>query len=143
MPPPQLPHPWRDLRTNHPHIDVHWADLPHGIWALTDGVARIWMHRGLVQRERRSTLAHELVHLRRDHRGCQPPRVERQVRAAAAAWLLPDITAVADALCFYGDDYDGAADDLWVDEPTLWARLDPVHAPAAERAYVARRLEEL
>lgn len=101
------------------------------------------MHPGLIQRERRSSLAHELEHLRRGHRGCQSDKVERHVRAMAAQWLLRDVRVIADALCFHRGDVDAAADDLWVDEVTLWARFDPAHTPPMERAYVARRLEEL
>lgn len=137
----ELAHPWRTLRRL-PHIDVTWCELPAGLRAVTDGRS-IWMHTGLTQRERRSSLAHELVHITEGHTSCQPDRVERWVRTRAAMWLLPDITPVADALAWHGDDYDAAADDLWVDEATLWARLDPDHSPKAERLYVARRLEDL
>ncbi|WP_333618127.1 hypothetical protein [Dietzia sp.] len=48
------------------------ADLPAHIDALTDGT-RIWFRRGLTQAQRRSALAHELVHI---ERGPVPPFAE-------------------------------------------------------------------
>lgn len=91
-------HPWRDL-AGMPNVDVVWTDqLPVHVRAATDGRSTIWMAKGLVQRERRSSLAHELEHIRRGHRGCQPPAVEDAVREHAARRLLPDIVHVADGI---------------------------------------------
>lgn len=132
------PHPWRDLR-DRPNIDLIWADLPRGVRAVTDGIARIWLHTGLLQRERRSSLAHELEHHHQGHDGCQPPKVERHVRAMAAQYLLPDIVAVMDEVLYNDGVTDEAADALWVDLETLSARLDPLHTPPQQLHYAHQR----
>lgn len=137
-----MSHPWRELRAM-PHVDVVWTDqLPVRVRAATDG-RTIWMATGLVQRERRSSLAHELEHIRRGHRGCQPPAVEDAVRACAARRLLPDIVDVADGLVWAQGHLDVAAEELWVDRVTLRYRVDPSWAPRAEVAYLSRRLHDV
>lgn len=125
-----------------PHVELHWADLPEGVRAVTDGVARIWMPHMPLQRQRRSTLAHELEHLRAGHRGCQPRKVERHVRAMAAQYLLPDIRHTVDEVIFYGGINDDAAQDLWVDLATLQARFDLTHMPMQERRLARVRFGE-
>lgn len=94
----------------------------------------------MTQAERRSTLAHELVHLERG------PAVrgyvewdEREVSKEAARRLLPGIREVGEALA-WSLDLTEAADELWVDVGTLRVRLEHLHP--AERAYLKRRLEE-
>ena len=128
-----VPHPWRAIP---PRVEVRFADLPRGVRGLTNG-ATIWLHHRLSQRERRSTLAHELEHVRRDHRDEQPEVIEQQVRIAAARWLLPDIHVVGEALAWTLN-LDEAADELWVDRMTLRTRLEHLHP--SERAYLQRRL---
>lgn len=131
------PHPWRELRRLS-HLAVHWVHLPPRIWGATDGT-RIWMDPRQSQVERRCTLAHELEHIRRGHRSCQTPAVERSVRHAAARYLVPDPHDLADALIWARGDLAEAADQLWVDQPTLTARLDAVHLHPAERALIVAR----
>lgn len=135
-------HPWRELRSL-TGVIVHFATLAPGIWGMTDGHQRIWLDRRLGQVERRCTLAHELEHIRRGHYGCQPPAVERAVNAAAARRLIPNPHRLADALAWARGDLAAAADELWVDEPTLSARLDVAHLHPAEKAIIATRLEDL
>lgn len=77
------------------------------------------------------------------HDGCQTPAVESRVRNAAARYLLPSPHVVADALVWSRGCLHQAADELWVDEPTLRARLDPVHLHPAERAIIVARLQEV
>lgn len=137
-----IPHPWRDLAAL-THVVVHWRDLHTGTWGATNGLDRIWLDKRLLQVERRCTLAHELEHIRRGHRGCQPPVVEQRVAHAAARYLLPDPHQVADALVWAGGCVDEAADELWVDPPTLEARLDPRHLHPAEKAIIVGRLAEV
>jgi hypothetical protein len=137
-----LPHPWRDLRAL-AHVVVHHVDLRPGIWGAGDGESRIWLDKRLGQVERRCTLAHELEHLHRGHRGCQDPVTEAHVAAMAARHLLPDPHAVADALVWSRGDLEVAADELWVDEPTLRARLDARHLHPAERAIIVARINAL
>lgn len=132
-----MPHPWRTLRAL-PRITLVWADLPTGVRGLTDGHSRIWLHRRLLQRERRAALAHELVHIERGHRGCQPPSIERAVRQAVARWLLPDLRAVCDELVFYAGHLELVAEALWVDRVTVEARLECL--TAGEREYLSTRL---
>jgi hypothetical protein len=115
--------------------------MPFGIRAVTDGI-RIWMSPRLLQRERRSSLAHELEHIRRGHTSCVRAAQEAQVRHHAARWLLPDIHQVADALVWAGGVTDEAAEDLWVDLATLCARVDPTHMHPAEKAIVTRRFND-
>lgn len=137
-----LPHPWRDLRAL-AHVVVHHVDMRPGVWGAGDGHSRIWLDRRLGQVERRCTLAHELEHLARGHRGCQDEATESTVVAAAARYLLPSPHVVADALVWARGDLEAAADELWVDEPTLRARLDARHLHPAERAIIVKRISEL
>lgn len=133
--PVPTPHPWRAIPEG---VDVRRVALPSGFRGVTDG-RTIWLHNRLSQRERRSSLAHELAHHRLGHDSCQPPAVEERVRAEAARWLLPDIVVVGDALA-WATSLDEAADELWVDRRTLQARLDHLHP--SERHYLRRRLNE-
>lgn len=137
-----LPHPWRELRAL-AHVVVHFDELRAGLWGATDGERVIWLDRRLGQVERRCTLAHELEHVRRGHRGCQGEQVERSVEAAASRYLLPDPHPIADALVWASGDVDVAADELWVTAGTLRARLDPRHLHPAERAIIVRRINAL
>ncbi|RCK68315.1 ImmA/IrrE family metallo-endopeptidase [Desertihabitans brevis] len=132
-------HPWRELRDHFGHVVVFWQ-AQHGLRrSATDGTWRIWMDPSLGQAGRRSALAHELEHLRAGHVGCQPPVVERHVRAMAAQRLLPCIRQVADAVVWARGCIDTAADELWVDRDTLLARVDRRHTPPMEVAYVRHR----
>lgn len=124
------------------HVIVTWVHLPHGVWGLTDGGHRVWLDARLGQAERRSTLAHELEHIRRGHHGCQPPAVEASVEHHAARRLIPDVHALADALVWARGHLGEAADELWVDVPTLRARLDPTHLHPAEVEILRRRLTD-
>jgi len=123
-------HPWGEL-LKLSHVNVIWKRPGPGKPAATDGERRIWIDPGLSQRERRCTLTHELVHLRFGHRGCQPPAIESQVRAAAAQCLIPAerlLTEAAWALSL-GE----LADELWVTESVLLDRLSSL-SPDERRA---------
>lgn len=131
---PGGPHPWAWLR-QHRHIEVVWRPLD-GCLGATDGVSTIWLDPSQLQVERRCTLVHELVHLHRGHTAEVSEAEERRVAHTAARWLLPSIEGVADALAWSGGHLGEAADDLWVDEPTLRARLDGMSR--RERAWLAK-----
>lgn len=131
------PNPWAVLR-DQPHLRLHTGPLPAGYRGLTDGTI-IWLSDRLTQRERRSTLAHELVHVRRGHRGHQPACVEDAVQAEAARWLLPDIHELADVLA--AEPLPEAAQTLWVSDDLLTARLAHLHP--SERAYLQARAHHL
>lgn len=135
-------HPWRVFRRL-AHVRLRWADLPPGIWGRTDFMhSTVTIARGLTQAERRCTIAHETQHVLRGpvpaHRQAHE---EREVDRAAARLLLPDVRAIGEALAWSQLRIAEAADELWVDEPTLRTRLDALHP--AERAYLRRRLDEV
>lgn len=121
----QTPHPWRDLREHLPHVTVHWRSLPWPLSGCTDG-QRVWMHDGLTQVQRRCTIAHEMIHVRMGHTSRQPEPVERQVRRATAAYLLPDMEVVRRELA-WAHCLEEAADSLWVTPGVLtdWLALNP------------------
>jgi hypothetical protein len=81
-------HPWRHLRTL-TDLVVVWLCPAKDAPAATDGERVVWLDPRLLQVERRCVLAHELVHVERGHRGCQPAAVEVEVRREAAARLVP------------------------------------------------------
>lgn len=124
-----LPNPWADL-TSRPQLDLCWGGLPPGQLGATDG-HRIWIATGLTVRERRCTLAHELVHIDLDLVSDVTWASEQRVRDVTARRLLPDIDAVASALAG-GVDMATASDELWVTEDVLTDRLTTL--ADAERA---------
>lgn len=95
------------------------------------------MDRRLTQAERRSVLAHELEHV---ERGPFPrwmtPREEAAVSAAAARKLIR-LHDLGEALA-WADHPAEVAEELWVDIPTVRARLAGLTRD--ERHYLARRL---
>lgn len=120
---------------------VGWAHLPGGMMGATDHSARIIvLDKRLTQAERRSTLTHEQVHV---ERGPLPgiavldAREEEQVRRISARRLIP-LERLADALAWTQNTAE-AAEELWVDIPTLEARLRGLHP--AERAHLKARLQ--
>jgi hypothetical protein len=128
--------PWRHIGKHHPDVTVDTSvELPGRIWGLT-AENRIWLCRRLDQVARRCTLTHEIVHLERgpvpaDTRGRD--REERTVDAIAARRLIT-LDALADALAWTRDP-EQLAEALWVDVPTLHARmsgLDPVEVAELE-----------
>jgi len=114
-------------------------DLPEGTRALTDGERRVWLRAGMSQVQRRCTIAHELTHLRREHRGCQPPAVEASVRRETARRLIPDTRRMADELA-WAHSLAEAADHLWVTTEVLQDRLRSLHP--AEHMLIRDRLEQ-
>lgn len=134
-------HPWRTFR-DLADWTLIWAPLPFGVWGLTNFRTKtVTLAPGMTQVQRRCTIAHETQHVirgpvARHHQA----REERVVDRNAARLLLPDISAVGEALA-WSQNEDEAADCLWVDRYTLRARLDALHP--SERAYLKRRLEDL
>lgn len=132
-----LPNPWADL-TSRPQLDLCWGDLPPGQLGATDG-RHIWIATGLTIRERRCTLAHELVHIDLGLVSDVTWASEQRVRDVTARRLLPDIDAVASALAG-GVDMATASDELWVTEDILTDRLSNLndeesdHLPHVEYA---------
>lgn len=124
-------HPWRALRLL-PHITVEWSkSVARG---RVDG-RTITLHPLLTQAERRSTLAHELVHL---ERGPAPPHLvarEELIVEEIASRRLVDLDDLAGAIVWHdGHAHDSMADDLWVDRGILLARIRSLDDE--ERAYI-------
>lgn len=114
-------HPWRQLRAL-THVEVFFQHLTGNRRAATDGIEVIVMRPGLAQVQRRCALAHELAHIDLGHTGGCTPQEERQASELAARWLI-DLNDLIDALR-WSTHLAEVADELWVDEPTLRARLD-------------------
>ena len=128
--------PWRHAGEHHADVTIETGvELPGRLWGLTIG-RTILLCRRLDQAARRSTQTHEIIHLERgpvpaDARG--RAREERAVSAEAARRLIT-LDALADALRWTREP-DQLADALWVDVPTLRARmdgLDPVEVAELE-----------
>lgn len=135
-----MDHPWRRLRALADWL-LRWSRLPGDLMGLTDHRTRtIWMDRRLLQAERRCTIAHELEHVERGPLPTDPVLAAREEAAIdkAVARRLIGFDALAAALS-WSLDLDEAADELWVDVPTLRTRLEHLHP--AERAELKRRLE--
>lgn len=130
-------HPWRELR-GLPHLVVEFEHLTPAVWGYTRG-ERITLAATLLQTERRCTLAHELEHIRRGHDGCQDERVEADVHQVVARRLIP-LEDLLDALRWARSLHE-LADELWVDEDTVTARLTHLHP--SERAKVLALRDEL
>lgn len=133
------PHPWRAWR-DLPHMHHHWAHLPGTLQSATDGVKHVWFEVKTLQVERRCNARHELEHVLAGHQGCVPGFVEDRIRWKAAKWLVPNPHVVADALIGAGGELFAAADHLWLDLPTLKARLDHRFMHPAERAIIQRKV---
>lgn len=132
-------HPWRRLRGLSDWL-VAWCRLPGDLLGLTDHDARvIVLDQGLNQAERRCTLAHELEHVERGPVPADPILAAREESAieAAVARRLIDLHSLGEALAWSRQPVE-VAEELWVDELTLRARLDDLQP--AERAYLAQRL---
>lgn len=131
--------PWRHLRDQYPGVTVHTHRcLPDG----TTGMQRpdiMWLDRRLLQSERRSTLAHEIIHL---ERGLVPDarwrgREERAVDTIAARRLV-DLDELVDAL-LWTRQRDELATELWLDAGMLAALVGSI--TDAERAWIDAELE--
>jgi hypothetical protein len=126
--------PWRAL-ARRPDVTVVYADPGEGNVGVVDLDARvITLCPSLLQDERRSTLAHELVHLERGT-PCDPGEAEeREVARLAAVRIIP-LPDLVEAVK-WSDDLEEQAGELWVDEETVRVRL--CHLTGPERRAVAR-----
>ena len=135
-------HPWRHLADHHSDIDVEFADLGPGLLGYTDFAGgRIVLDRQLSQRERRCTLTHELWHIHRGRLPADPHLQGREHHAVdhGAARQLVTLDDLVQAL-LWSTDPEEVADELWVDGPTLRARLDGLQPH--EREAIASRLAD-
>lgn len=132
---PRMFHPWRTLRAL-PHVTLlRHDDGPAGLTNFRHST--ISLRSDLNQAERRCTLTHELLHVRRGP--FYSSYVDREERAIEreTARLLIEIRQLGEALA-WAHCLDEAAEELWVDRPTLEVRLANLHP--AEHAYLTRRL---
>lgn len=137
----ELHHPWRVFR-GLTEWTLRVAPLPEGVAGLTCWRSRtVTVAPGLLQAQRRSTIAHEVEHVLRGPtlRGeWWQAREEAAVERAAARKLI-GLDALADALA-WAHSLAEAAEELWVDEALLRCRLGHLHP--AERAWLGRRLPQ-
>lgn len=134
--PMHIPHPWRRLRgVAHVRLKWHYGG-PMG-WCQ-HSTQEISLRSDLTQSERRSTLAHELIHIDRGPAilGYEDQE-ERIVNEEAARWLIP-LDALADGLVWAFDDEE-LADLLWVDLATVQTRL--VTLTSAETVHINQVLD--
>lgn len=113
-------HPWREARRRE-HLTIDFARLPDSRrGCIRDG--RVTISTADTQAQRRSTLAHELVH---DERQVFPrdrvlrAREEQAVERIAARRLI-QLEQLADTLRWTREPREAAA-ELWVDVPMLVA----------------------
>lgn len=131
-------HPWRLLRSM-PEVTLAWHEggdagqFDHDTMTLS-------IRRGMTQAERRSTVAHELHHVRRGRVWAAWRVREESACELAAARDLIRLDRLGETLA-WAHNLVEAADELWVDVPLLRTRLAYLHP--AERAYLRERLDHL
>jgi hypothetical protein len=117
-------HPWRDFRGAEEWV-LEMADLPEHVQGRTDFPAGlVQVSRRLDQAGRRSTIAHELVHLERGPVSSDPRlrRIEERDVEAEAARRLVDVQHLVSAVQW--SQWPGeVAEECWVDVATLRARV--------------------
>lgn len=132
-------HPWRLLRSQ------EWMTLGYHDLDLLDGayfadIQTVMLRRGMLQVERRCTLAHELAHHHLGHAGCRDRKAavlqEIEADAVASRWLI-DVEALVRARLWSPDEH-VQADELWVDVRMLRARRESLTRD--ERLYVQSRV---
>lgn len=118
-------HPWREFG-RHREWRLTWTDdLPTGVLGRTlFAEKRVLMATGLDEAERRCTIAHETQHVLRGP--YEPParlREELIINRRVGRLLVPSVRRLGHALAWHQADYEKAAWDLWVDDPTLDVRI--------------------
>jgi hypothetical protein len=119
---------------------VRFADLPEGLLGYTDlSTGEIVLDRSLTQVERRCTLTHELEHVHRGHIPDDPVLLAREEELVEqlSARRLVTLRDLIDAL-LWSDRAHEVADELWVDLPTLKARIAGLAED--ERAAIEERM---
>lgn len=126
--------PWRTV-AGLADVTVEFGDPGEGNVGVVDLRSRtITLCPTLLQDERRSTLAHELVHLERGS-PCGPGDwEEREVARLTADRIIP-LPALVEAVK-WSDHLDEQALELWVDEDMVRVRLR--HLTDAERDELSR-----
>jgi Zn-dependent peptidase ImmA (M78 family) len=132
-------HPWRHAAEL--GVSVVFLTLPDGVLGCwCPEIRTIYLSPDLDQAERRSTLAHELVHAVRGDEPCATTELEIRQEAIVevrAAELLVPLDDLASALRWCHDEAE-LADELWVDEAIVRTRLDNLSED--EKAFIDRAL---
>lgn len=124
-------HPWRELRRL-THVRLLFRDLPDDLLGYTDHDSQtIVIATGLLQRQRRAVLQHELLHLQ------DPAASEAVVELHTARQMIP-LDTLVDAL-LWSQDENELADQLWTDVATVRDRLRTL--TPAERAWINAELD--
>ncbi len=134
-------HPWRRMRSL-PGVRVVFTRLDCGRWAFYDADENVvYVDTRLNQRERRCSIAHELLHIERGDEPCasdwHEAKQERLVEAINARDLI-DLAPLADALAWAENEWE-VADVLWVDVATVRARIAAL--TPGEVQFIENRLE--
>lgn len=131
-------HPWRAFRDHFPDWTVVWSPMVGDLGLTTWDDKTVTLDPDQDQAQRRSTLAHELVHIERGpfHESCLD-REERTVDDTAARRLIT-LDQLAQAMVWA---YDVAelARELWVD--TEIARVRLANLTEEEGRELERRLD--
>jgi Zn-dependent peptidase ImmA (M78 family) len=133
-------HPWREL--DRVGVDVAFTKLGDlaGCWDPDQEL--IWLDTQLTQAQRRSTLAHELIHAEGRHEPCctdwHERKQERAVECKAARRLI-HLDDLMDALAWCLS-LDEIAEELHVDRPTLDIRIEMLDAE--DQALIHLRFDE-
>lgn len=133
-------HPWRGLRAL-AGWTLEFAPLPEGQTGETCYESRtITLTTGMTQAERRSTIAHEVIHAERpEFLESLRDKEERWVAEEAARRLIR-FDHLIDALRWARNLHE-LAEELWVDEDTVRVRLAYLHP--SERTKIDALREEL
>lgn len=136
--------PWADAAQRHPDVHIERCDIApvRGAWVPSEKV--ILIDQGLDAVGRRATLAHELCHIDLAHEptgGWFGRRMERDADDLSAQRLLPDVSAIAEAISLFPLQPGMVARELDVPLRTLRRRLAGL--TDAEREAIARRVGSL
>lgn len=135
-------HPWRRVRDT-PEIDVEFTDEP--VYSCFNfRHQRATIARDGLQSERRTDVNHEYWHFRRGPlpegaTQAQKDSEERTIEILSARELIT-ISDLGEAMAWTSDMTE-VADELWVDLPCLWARLESL--TEHERKYLDRRVHKV
>lgn len=124
-------HPWHWARDQYPHLVIdctrHLAGEAMGLL----GETTIWIRRGSSQRERRTSLTHEITHIE------YPDASEAEVERITARRLIT-VEQIIDAFCWLRHPTtEELADHWWVDKQAAHTRmlnLDPIEVAQIEAA---------
>jgi len=124
-------HPWRWARDHHPDLIIDCTRRLAGDAMGLLGERKIWLHRGLTQAERRTTLTHEIIHIE------QPDTSEAAVERETARRLITTDQLVDAFRWLRHPTVADLADHLWVDRQAAACRmqhLDPIEVAQIEAA---------